>query len=291
MRTLEQIQTSILDKKAETANLSALEVLTTSEKTGIAGLNSNSKVAIWRLWVFIQAFSIWIHESIFDAHVVEIEELIALNKIHTSRWYRNEALKFQYGFDYPETEIGGYNNDGVDEALIIASLIISQASVEELAGRLKIKVAKSTAGVLEALNETEIDAFTQYMQLIKDAGTRLLIVSRPPDDFKVSLDIYFDPLILDGNGARLDGTNNEPVLDAIKSFLYNLEFNGEFLTDNFEIALRNVEGVKLVGLNTIEARFGTNPYADIIETYIADAGYMTLNLAETTINYIPREFF
>lgn len=289
-RELDEIQESILTKKEQTASLSALEILTTNEKNTISGLNSTSKAAIWRLWVFIVSFAIWLHEKLFDAHVDEVNELIALNKIHTARWYRAEAKKFQLGFDYPETETGGYDNDGVDADVITDSLIIAQASVQELAGRLKIKVAKSNNGELEPLGAPEIASFIQYMHLIKDAGNRLEIISRVPDDFKVELDIYFDPLVLDGNGARLDGENNEPVLEAIRSFLYNLEFNGEFLTDIFESYLRSVEGVKLVAVNNIEAKFGTNPYEDIVETYIADAGYMKLDENNTILNYVPREF-
>ncbi len=289
-RTLEEIQTSILQRKEQTDSLSALEVLTTNEKQTLGNVTSNSKVAIWRLWVFIQAFAIWLHEGIFETHKQEILELIALNKIHTARWYRGEALKFQLGFELPET--GVYDNTNVDEADVIESRIIAQASVEEIAGRLKIKVAKENSEqILEPLEASELGAFTQYMELVKDAGTRLQITSRPPDDIRLSIDVYFDPLVLDGNGTRLDGSDNTPVIGAIQDFLYNLEFNGEFLTDNFENALRAVEGVQLIGLNSIEARFGTNSYASIIETYIADAGYMVLNEAETTINYIPREVF
>lgn len=287
-RTLDEIQSSILLKKDETDSLSTLEVLTFNERQNLEGLMSNSKAAIWRLWVFIQAYAIWIHEGIFEIHKAEITELISLNKIHTARWYRGEALKFQLGFELPETGI--YDNTNVEEADVLASQIIAQASVEEIAGRLKIKAAKiENNGVLAPLDSTELAAFTQYMELVKDAGTRLQITSRPPDEFKITLDVYFDPLVLDGNGTRLDGSNNTPVQEAIENFLYNLEFNGEFLTDNFEVALRAVQGVQLVGLNSIEARFGTNPYEAITETYIADAGYMVLNFDETIINYIPRE--
>lgn len=287
-RTLDEIQERILLKKEQTTSLSALEVLTRKERETLTGLTSNSKTAIWRLWVFIQAYAIWIHEGIFETHTAEITELIALNKIHTARWYRGEALKFQLGFELPETGI--YDNTNVEEVDVLASQIVSQASVEEIAGRLKIKVAKTeNSGILAPLSTTEISAFTQYMELVKDAGTRLQITSRPPDDFRITLDVYFDPLVLDGNGTRLDGSNNAPVREAIENFLYNLEFNGEFLTDNFENALRAVQGVELVGLNSIEARFGTNPYEAITETYIADAGYMVLIFDETIINYIPRE--
>lgn len=289
-RTLEEIQEALLLKKSETESLSALEVLTNSEKNTLENVTSTSKVSIWRLWIFIQSFAIWIHEGIFEIHQKEIEDLIALNKIHTARWYREQALLFQFGFEYPETEITGYNNEGVDSGEILDSLIVKQSAVEEVAGRLKIKVAtEDSGGVLTPLSDGQLAAFTQYIRLVKDAGTVIEIISRQPDDVRVNLDIYFDPLVLDLNGARLDGNNNEPVVEAIESFLRSLEFNGEFLTDNFESFVKAVQGVELVGLNSIEARFGANSYETVDEVYIADAGYMKLNLDETTINYIPRE--
>jgi len=291
-RTIEEIQNALLLKKTQTESLTALEVLTNSEKSALSNVTSTSKVALWRLWIYIQAFAIWLHEGIFDIHTQEIEELIAENKIHTSRWYRNQALLFQFGFEYPETEITGYNNDGVDAGEILDSLIIKQAAVEEIAGKLKIKVAtEDSEGNLGALSDTQVPAFTQYIGLIKDAGTLIEIVSRDPDDITLDIDIYFDPLVLDLNGARLDGSTDTPVLEAVNTFLRNLEFNGEFLTDNFEAALRSVQGVQLVDVHSIEARFGTNDYSEVNETYIADAGYMKLNTDNTTINYIPREVF
>lgn len=290
-RTLNEIQTSILDKKETTASLGALEVLTEDEQQTLSNLNSNSKVAIWRLWVFIQAFAIWLHEGIFETHKTEIEELIALNKIHTARWYRGKALLFQFGFDlFGETDY--YNNEGIDEALVIDSKIVKQASVEEIAGKLRIKVAKEdNSENLAPLNETEVFAFRQYMELVKDAGTRLQIISRDPDDLKLELDIYFDPLLLDGNGARLDGTNNTPIIQAIEEFLYNLEFNGELIITKLVDYLQQVEGVEMPVVQEAFTKFGAFGYSPMEETYIADAGYMILDEVETTINYIPRELF
>ena len=287
MRSLEDIQNSILTQKKETDSLSPLEVLTTSEKNTLGNVTSASKVAIWRLWVFIVSYAIWLHERVFDAHKNEILELIAQNKIHTSKWYREQVLKFQLGFSL--SELGTYDNENIDEAVVIASKIISQASVEEVADKLVVKVAKTSSdGKLNPLTAGEVDAFSQYMRLIKDAGTRLEIVSREADKLKLTIDIYFDPLVLDANGNRLDGEENDPVINAINYFLYNLRFNGEFLSDDFESHLKTVEGVQLVGLKTIQSKFGANNYADINETYIADAGYMELDLNELTINYVPR---
>lgn len=310
-RTLEQIQSSILERKSQIESLGALEVLTQDEKQTLANLNSNSKAAIWRLWVFIYAFAIWLHEGIFETHKKEIEELIALNKVHTAKWYRGRALLFQFGYDLGESDV--YNNAGVDESLVIASKIVKQASVEEIAGRLKIKVAKNIPSVNELLNnefdlaplsETEKAAFGQYMGLIKDAGTLLEIISRPPDVLTLVVDVYFDPLVLDGNGARLDGSDDYPVKRAISEFLYNLEFNGELILTKLTDYLQKVEGVEMPVIKSASTRYADNPFAVMNETYIADSGYMALSEVEavldeltgeelspseqTIINYIPR---
>lgn len=287
-RTINEIQESILLKKSQASSLNALEVLTTNEQQTTDGLTSNSKVAIWRLWVYIQALTVWIHEGIFEIHKVEIEELIALNKLHTAKWYKGKALDFQFGFDIGELDY--YDNTGVDAALVIASKVVKQASVEEIGGRLKIKVAGEDAQAnLQPLTALQVPAFTQYMSLVRDAGTRIEIVSRPPDDLTLEIDVHYDPLVLDGNGARLDGENETPVQEAITNFLYNLEFNGELILTKLTDFLQLVEGVNEPVIKSASARFGTNPYEAINEYYIADAGYMLLNEDLTVINFIPRE--
>jgi hypothetical protein len=286
-RTLTEIQNSILLAKSQAESLDALTILGASDADTADNLTSTSKVSIWRLWVYIQAMAIWVHEGIFEAHKAEIEALIALNKLHTALWYKGKALAFQFGFDIGELDY--YDNTGVDDSLVKASKIISQASVEELGGRLKIKVATLDGEVLAPIDETQKAAFTQYMSLVRDAGTRLEIISRPPDDFKAVIDIYYDPLILDGLGARLDGNNETPVKEAIIDYLYNLEFNGELIVTKLTDYLQTVEGVKMPNIITTWGRFGSNNYLEINETYIADSGYMTLNDTDTIINYIPRE--
>lgn len=286
-RTLNTIQASILLKKEQTASLSGLEVLTTSEQNTLNNLNSNSKVAIWRLWVFIVAFAIFLHEQIFDEHKKEIEALLAAQKIHNALWYKGKALAFQLGFDLGESDV--YNNDGVDTQLVLNSLIVKQASVEEVAGRLKIKVAKVVQDALAPLDAPELFAFGQYMEKVKDAGTRLDITSRPPDTLKLEIDLYFDPLVLDTLGQRLDGQNNEPVQDAIKEFLYKLEFNGELILTKLTDYLQQVEGVQMPVIKEAFTKYANFGYVPMSETYIAVSGYMIPDLNDSIINFIPRE--
>lgn len=289
-RTLTEIQESILSKKSQTESLSALEVLTTSEQNTLSNLTSTSKVAIWRLWVFIQAFAIWLHEGIFETHKIEIEELIALNKVHTRKWYRDKILNFQYGFVL-DGESDRYDNTGIDTANILGSKIIKRASVEEVAGELRIKVATQIGDKLQPINTDQFNALRQYIALVKDAGTKIRLISRPADQMKAEIDIYFDPLILNGLGQRLDGTDDEPVQKAIKDYLYRLEFNGEFIKTKLTDYVQTVAGVQMPVFKQIWTKYGTYGYNLIDETYIADSGYMVFDLDNTIINFIPRELF
>jgi hypothetical protein len=287
-RTLNEIQEIILQRKAVTPSLSALEVLTENEQNTLANLTSTSKVAIWRLWVYICAFGIWTVEQVFDLFKIEIEELILLNKIGSKTWYRKKMLEFQFGFSL--TEMGIYDNTGVLQADILASLIIKQSAIEEIDGRLKIKVAtEDTNKDLAPLSAVQLIAFKNYAEAIKYAGTRLIIISRVPDDFKVNYTIYYDPLVLDVYGARLDGTENEPVQNAVRLFLRNLEFNGEMILTKLTDYLQTIEGVEEPVLVSASAKYGLFPYASVDEFYISDAGYMKLDELNTTFTFVSRE--
>ncbi len=80
-RSIKEIQQTILDAKATAVELSALEVLTTQEQT-LNSANSTSKVAIWRLWVWVVAFGQYVLEQYWDAFKIEIEARIAQSLRH-----------------------------------------------------------------------------------------------------------------------------------------------------------------------------------------------------------------
>ena len=88
-RSLTEIQQSILNAKAQASTLNALQVLTTAEQN-LSAANSTSKVAIWRLWVWIISYVIYIHEQI-------IEKFAENSRPHTINWYKNQCLNFLDG--------------------------------------------------------------------------------------------------------------------------------------------------------------------------------------------------
>ncbi|AOR29531.1 hypothetical protein FORMB_25140 [Formosa sp. Hel1_33_131] len=291
-RDLNTIQQLILDKKTETAELSALEVLTTDEQRTLSSLTSISKVAIWRLWVYIVAFAIWSLENLFDIYETEVDQRIAANEIHNFLWYKKKALEFQYGHALvPQTDY--YDNTDLVVADIEQSKIIKHVAVIRKIinghGFLELKLAKEENTQLVPLEAPEMEAFKAYMFLVADAGTYIQYISLPHDDLKLVLEIQYDPQILWQDGSRKDGTDNTPVIQAINTFLYTLEFNGELILTKLTDYLQNVEGVKIPKIREAYSKYGDFDYAEIDETYIARAGYMRLDLDNTVINYVPRE--
>lgn len=252
----------------------------------IAMFNNTSKVAIWRLLFYAVAFSIFVVESIFDLFKVEVDDTIKTLKPHSSRWYAEKAKAFQYGFPLmPESD--QYDNTGQTQAQIDAMQIISHAAVLEQERGIRIKVAKTVGADLGPLAAGELTAFTEYMEEVKDAGIKLLITSGNADDLKASIRIFYDPLVLAGDGSRIDGTDSIPVQSALKTFLKNLPFNGLFVPQMAVDALQKVEGVVIVKDDQWLARYGALDFTAIDVEYIPDAGYLRINDINLSITFTP----
>lgn len=250
-----------------------------------SGLNSTSATADYKLWAYIVAFVVWTLDTLFDLHRADVDADLANQKAHTLTWYRNLALKFQYG-QALIADSDQYANAGLTPDQVAAQLIIAQSAVVENAdGTLRMKVVKLVANDYAQLTDDEKTAFTAYIADTKDAGVRTTIDSLPPDDLKLVINIFYDPLVLNGAGQRIDGNSDTPVPDAINAYLKNLKFNGEFAKALCEDAIQAVDGVVLPDLLSAQARFGELPYSEIDEKYIPDGGYLRVIDSGFTINY------
>ena len=267
-RTIQEIQTLILQAKAQEPALNEL--------------NSTSKVAIWRLWVYIIAVAIWSLEKLFDQHRADIDKRLAELKPHTARWYRSKALAFQYGFDLlPDSD--KFNNQGHTEEAIEASKIVKYSAVIESKneGRLIVKIASEQGNTLQPITDAQKQAFEAYLQEIKDAGVRLSVVNYQPDVLHLQMKIIYDPLVLDSNGQSILHAT-KPVETAIKDYLKRLPFNGELVLAHLIDALQQAEGVKIPHLvlaqsKNITSGGGYGAFETIEISKIPTAGYFTID--------------
>ena len=267
-RTIQEIQTLILQTKAQ--------------EPALDSLNSTSKGAIWRLWVYIIAVAIWSLEKLFDQHRADIDKRLAELKPHTARWYRSKALAFQYGFDLlPDSDT--FNNQGHTEEAIEASKIVKYSAVIESKneGRLIVKIAGEQGEQLQPITDAQKQAFEAYLQEIKDAGVRLSVVNYQPDVLHLQMKIIYDPLVLDSNGQSILHAT-KPVEDTVKSYLKRLPFNGELVLAHLIDALQQAEGVKIPHLVLAQSKNitiggGYGAFETIEISKIPTAGYFTID--------------
>ncbi len=281
-RTLSQIEQELIVAKEGNENLS--------------GLTSNSNVSIWRNWIKVFAFCQWIQEGLWDAFRSDVEKRIADTRVHTREWYRQIALYFQLGFALEWIDNKFQYTEIDQEAQIIKHAAVQKYLINGY-GALRVKVAKEDAGgVRVPLSSEEKIAFQDYMNDVTDAGTMIIATSGPADDLKMEITISYDPQVLTSEGKRIDGTNDTPVLNAIKDYLKSQKFNGTLILQKLQNALEEVEGVTIPHTTNFKAwsRYGTHPYnvtgnpnAGLInEIRQADAGYFELDEDNTLINYI-----
>lgn len=282
-RSFTEIQQSILEAKEAAAELNALEVLTTSEQT-LHSATSNSKVGIWRLWVWIFSFALWLHEKIVYQNAQN-------SRPHTIRWYRDQAMNFLDGLSL--VWIDGqynYNLNGVVDAAD-RKIIDRCAILESSDGELVIKVATDNSGTIEPLSTPQLLRFVEYLNLIKDAGNRLRVINEEADKLKITIDAYVDVSIIDLATGKLLNVSEDiyPLKDAVKNYLENLQFDGAFVKEFFKNALQTAPGVKLPILQNVEWKYAAFDWETIGEWKVPEAGYFKIDDIDLTINYLQYE--
>lgn len=272
-RTITEVQNQIISAFQADANLAAMD--------------SGSATAIWRLVTRVVAASIVALEVLYDAFVVEVSDVISIQKPHTKRWYQAKCLDYQHGFDLVDGE-DYYDNTGFEVDQIQDAKIIAQAAVEEVDGLLIIKVNTEQTGELVPLGTPEYNAFSAYIGEVKDAGVKVLIRSANADKFKMDWDVYYDPLIIGPDGSRLDGSAVEPIRDAIIAYLRNLPFNGIYVKAHHVDFIQALEGVFVPEVRgCLAARYDTSTFQSVDVSYNTFSGFLRFyDDADLVINYI-----
>jgi len=250
---------------------------------------NTSKTARWRLWTRIVATCAWSVEVLFDTLKAEINEIIANLKPHSLRWYANKAKDFQYGFNLI-VDSDTYDNTGISDEDIEESKVVKYSAVTEaFDGSLRIKIAGEDGDDLAPISGPQLTSFAEYMKLVKDAGVKINIVNEEADNVKMTLKIFYNPLILDETGQRIDGASSTPVQDAVKSFLKNQPFNGVFVLAYLVDALQNVSGVVIPHVVSCETKYAAFSFTSVDVQYLPNAGYLRFaDDADLTLVLVPQ---
>lgn len=253
-----------------------------------------STASIESIIFYCMAYAVWLLYQFFDLFKKEIDTSIK-NYTHPTLTFYTEKIKtFQFG-DNVITGTDTYNNTGLTDAQIEAKRIIKYAAAQEQAftnGRygVRIKVATDNNGMGEALTPQQYTAALAFLNTFKYAGVYTQLTTNDADNLKLFLRIYYNPLVLNNQGQRLDGTDNEPVQKAIKTYLKNLQFNGEFNLTALTDVLQQVNGVEDPRVLQAQTKYAALPYTDVIDKIIPDAGYLKIynSLTDLQIEWVAK---
>lgn len=256
---------------------------------------SNNFFSRRRLWTYVVAFCINIHESLFDLLAGDVNTALTDRMAPTREWYANKARAFQLGYSLiPESD--QYDNTALDSATVEASKVVKYAAVIRQIntfGRvlLRIKCAGYNGTDLIQLPSTTVDALKEYFDMVGAAGDNISAESNAPDRIYNEWIVDYDPLILSPTGDRLDGSDTDVIRKAIKSFLANgMPVIGGTYVRTFHVDwLQKVPGVVVPRLIVAQVAYGAQPLADIDEEYEPDAGWLRfLNDSDLVITMNPR---
>ncbi|WP_320053982.1 hypothetical protein [uncultured Acetobacteroides sp.] len=237
-----------------------------------------STVSVESILFYTVAVCIWTLETLFDRFrsdvSTRIDEIIA----HRPKWYRDKVLAFMVNKtlvpdkDYYDSSLMSVND--IEAARVVKHAV---ATENKDASILTIKVAGETNGIRTPLPkevEVQLDA---YIYEIKDAGVRINLVNIAPDEFNLSCDIYYNPMLLPENVQNA-------CIDAVKSYIENLPFNGMYTNMDLVDTLQKVDGVKVVELresSSKEAGVDTTEAIDAVK--VPAAGYFVLKSSTFTM--------
>lgn len=302
--TINEIQTQMLTVASQADALPATAILTENEQATLNNLTSTSKVSVFRLIIYVVAVICWSLRKLFGIHIIDVDGRIERKMPFQQLQIIEYALNYQHGQQLAQWN--EYDNTGLTIAEINERKIVSKCSVEEASrdghGILRLKVAKNVDNDLAKLSSPELAGFKAYMKQKGASGITIDASSEDADNLKVNYKIYFHPNVLNNLGERLDGTDDQSVINAIKAYLKDknlIDFNGKLSITELTDIIQAVPGIVPNGVFfqsaasyysnfTYEA---SNPQGNVgpfTEYRLPVSGYFKLDEINSVFTYLPR---
>lgn len=235
-----------------------------------------SSASIENILFYCFAFAVWTLEVLFDKHRTEVERKIEQLEPHTLRWYVNKAKAFMYGYQLVK-DADYYDTTEVSETDIDKARVVRYAVASESNTVVYLKVAaRGEDGQPAKLNASQFASLTSYMNSVKDAGVAIKLVNENADKIRINMVVYYDPTVMNSDGSVSDGT--QPVLEAVKTVITNLPFNGVFRKSDLLAAVIDVSGVEVADIVSVKVKTANAAdFADVVGYDKPYSGYYAID--------------
>ena len=277
MRTIDEIKQEMQEAFMQSPTLAEAYGF----EVGAAFSQTFSKVSIENLLLYVCAVGIYALEALFAEHKTDVDAAIAEHTPHRPKWYRDKVLQYMDGHTLIPDSDQYDTSDMTDEAIEAARVVKYAAATESSdASLLTIKVAGRNSDGLCPLTSGEAARLLAYISEVKDAGVRIALVNQEADRFKCSATIFYDPMLTEDSVAAA-------CRKAIKDYLQNLPFNGEYTNMALVDALQGVTGVRIAELTASSVLLANHATETVINArHTPEAGYMKAEEADVTLNMI-----
>lgn len=196
-------------------------VQTRNKYLELTELTNNSKMSIINAFTWVTSAVIYSFEVMLDVFMTDIAQAFNARINGTPAYYANALLKWQYGDDLVVNDEGTsfqYDTEDSTKRIVTHVAYEEQYSSEYKDDVLILKIATGENGALERLSDEQLLAARAYINQIKFAGVKCLVVSRKGDVLVPRLTVYYD-------GAVSKDEMYDAIDKALISFITNLDFN------------------------------------------------------------------
>jgi hypothetical protein len=288
-RTISEIYDSLNQVKSNMTELADLVTESTGSPVDnsqnlILDASSGSKVAKWRLWLWIVAVASWAIENISDNRVSMISAIVNGQRPHTLLWYEAQTANWQFGYDLEWIDDDHWGYSSADNSAKIVAAVSAQ---ENDMGDIVIKVAKLDGSNLVPLEEIEVEGLVQYWAKWKDAGVKVIIVTASADEILLEATVVRNRLVLSEDGTLLRDSSVNSLSIALQEYMDSVPFNQVIRITDIEAAAKSAEGINdfVATLVQIKAS-GETEWTTVDREVIPSSGFAQINYDESTFTYI-----
>lgn len=267
-QTIEELIDLGQEAKDKVSELFALIEGATNDEATLAGLDSPSQTADYRLWQIVFAAVSAIVEEYVDAKELEIEDTVMRNVAPNAAWLDTILRAFQEGYTLELDANGRPFYAVIDED----AQIIKRVAILEGIGTYRAKVAgEDGGGNVQALTVPQVNAINEYLDqyILGNPGTA---ESRETDYLHIQYEIFYPAL-------RLEAEVRAEVEDAINEYLEVLDFGGTLRLSKLEDSIQSVDtGIDFRRLLS-RGRTNAGAFEDFDRIYVPEAGYITIDPA------------
>jgi len=282
-RKITEYYDEMIAEKNTMSNLSVYQPNIDSSQTLLNDLTTSSKVDRWRLLFWCMAVCAWSIDAVAELRIAAMKLIAANSRYGTIPWYNVIAKEYQHGDALTQVNLE-YVYNPVD----FSHRVVQLASARAGTGLVVIKSAKIVTGVAQKLSDAEFTGFKGYMNKRKPAGIKLNFINEDPDDLKLELIVWYDPLVLKNTGESIADPGVFPVQNAIDDYLKFFQ-SDEGFNSGYELMrqidfIQSAAGVASAYVSAAYARYGVLPFTQFAYRYYPNAGYLKLHV-DSSISY------